>query len=681
MDKDKKKFRSTKRRKPRGFSGKRPGELSATPAVTSTITSSVNASTSACSSANIENVSAKKLLNTSFEKLESKKGVITRTCARNLGIGSSSNTEIATGFKVQDASLLSECISDAAICSSCKRSSSKLQLFQRNDQRDGLSESLFLKCSFCNVETQLKTSNRFGGIRGGACEVNRRSVLASQPMGHAGLSKFCATMNLPPPITQRAYNQHLVEIEKHSTKHAEEVMQEAAGRLREKVCQERPDDVDFDGVAEVAVTVDGTWQKRGDSSKIGVIFVISVATGEILDYCVKSLFCHACKAHCNDDRNSDEHKKWKEEHQPKCEVNHHGSSEDMEATAAVEIFTRSISSRKLKYTTFVGDVNSTSYGRVKEALEEKFGSDYQIRKEECVGHVQKRLGTALRKYKKDKKGNKLSDGKSVGGKGWLTDKIIDQMQNYYGKAIRENKGSLAWMKQSIKAIQCHMIKNSKLSLHKQHCAKSKDTWCKYWKDKLEKTKTYKEDNRLPDVFMKELDPVFTRLSKDELLSRCLKGMTQNQNKAANGMLWSRCPKIKFCGARRVRIAVCETIGLFNTGAGSLAEVMGMCGITPGANTMKALRQQDKKRINSAAKKVSAKYRDQRRKQRAQRKAKADQNAYQAGAFSLSSKPDDINTQKKRKRSQKKPVKQSDVPINFVMPTFEVVGVSAKKRKL
>ena len=53
------------------------------------------------------------------------------------------------------------------------------------------------------------------------------------------------------------------------------------------------------------------------SSRIGVIFVISVATGEILDYCVKSLLCHACKAHCKDDRNSDEHKKWKEEHQPK----------------------------------------------------------------------------------------------------------------------------------------------------------------------------------------------------------------------------------------------------------------------------------------------------------------------------------------------------------------------------
>ena len=53
-------------------------------------------------------------------------------------------------------------------------------------------------------------------------------------------------------------------------------------------------------------------------------------------------------------------------------------------------------------------------------------------------------------------------------------------------------------------------------------------------------------------------------------------------------------KPSFVEARRVRISVCETIGLFNPGAGSLAKIMGMCGVTLGANTMKELRQQDKK---------------------------------------------------------------------------------------
>ena len=49
---------------------------------------------------------------------------------------------------------------------------------------------------------------------------------------------------------------------------------------------------------------------------------------------------------------------------------------------------------------------------------------------------QKRLGSGLRRYKKDAKGRKLADGKSVGGKGRLRDKCIDKMQNYYGKAMK-----------------------------------------------------------------------------------------------------------------------------------------------------------------------------------------------------------------------------------------------------
>ena len=129
----------------------------------------------------------------------------------------------------------------------------------------------------------------------------------------------------------------------------------------------------------------------------------------------------------------------------------------------------------------------------------------------------------------------MADGKGVGGKGRLTDKIIDQMQNYYGKAIRNNSGNLEGMKESIKAVQCHMIVDETLPPEKQHqhCPKGKDTWCKFWLDKQRNTETYYNSKRLPEVFMKELQPIFKRLSDDELLSRCLKGITQNQNESVS----------------------------------------------------------------------------------------------------------------------------------------------------
>ena len=56
-----------------------------------------------------------------------------------------------------------------------------------------------------------------------------------------------------------------------------------------------------------------------------------------------------------------------------------------------------------------------------------YGPEVAVQKEECVGHVQKRLGTALRKLKADMKGKKLADGKPLGGQGRLSDATIDKL--------------------------------------------------------------------------------------------------------------------------------------------------------------------------------------------------------------------------------------------------------------
>ena len=66
----------------------------------------------------------------------------------------------------------------------------------------------------------MKTSKKPGGLGGGAHEVNRRSVLASQKLGLAGLTDFCARMNLPPPVTKQSFNEHLIQIEKAAVEHA-----------------------------------------------------------------------------------------------------------------------------------------------------------------------------------------------------------------------------------------------------------------------------------------------------------------------------------------------------------------------------------------------------------------------------------------------------------------------------
>ena len=217
---DKRKFRSTKRKKRKGFSGVRRQEKTDHLGDGVTVLHSIPSTSSAVSDssvrssvADIQNMSEKKLLNSSFQEFESSGGVLTRKQAKDIGLGCGTNVEIATGFKVQNAVLLNDCISDAAICSSCRLASSKLQFYQKNNEREGLCESLFLKCTACDVETPLSTSKRLGGKGGGPREVNRRAVLSSHQFGHAGLANFCAGMNLPPPLAKKAYNEHLKQID------------------------------------------------------------------------------------------------------------------------------------------------------------------------------------------------------------------------------------------------------------------------------------------------------------------------------------------------------------------------------------------------------------------------------------------------------------------------------------
>ena len=64
--------------------------------------------------------------------------------------------------------------------------------------------------------------------------------------------------------------------------------------------------------------------------------------------------------------------------------------------------------------------------------------------------------------KRKQRGTKLSYGKVIGGKGKLTEKTIDKMQNYFREAIRNNVGNIELMENDVWAIFKHMIRDNSL---------------------------------------------------------------------------------------------------------------------------------------------------------------------------------------------------------------------------
>ena len=115
-----------------------------------------------------------------------------------------------------------------------------------------------------------------------------------------------------------------------SVEEAEKSLQQSAKNVKTFLRQNCADfaekDIDYN-IYDCSVSVDRTWQRRyGFSSLIGVIYLISMETGEVLDYAVKSKICSDCKARNNWEKTSERYKNWYIKHEKECSINHIESS-------------------------------------------------------------------------------------------------------------------------------------------------------------------------------------------------------------------------------------------------------------------------------------------------------------------------------------------------------------------
>ena len=300
--------------------------------------------------------------------------------------------------------------------------------------------------------------------------------------------------------------------------------------------QDDDDDAKFHGFAssddivDVAVSCDGTWQKRGHRSQYEVQAAISAVTGKVIDYEIESRFCKNCQSHSSWDRGSENYREWKASHVENCSLTYAGSSNSMKTHGAVVMWCRSLEHHKLRYTTFIGDGDSSAYRSVVAA--NPYGDDVTITVG-FVGHVQKRMGTQLRRLWMEHKdlAIPLPSGtvrKGVKGQRRLTADLVNKLQNYYGMAIRSNLGNKFGMVSAIAAIFGHHSNNHTF------CPPGAYTWCKYMRG----DPTYKEKDTQKEVF-ELMEPVFLRLSDDALLDRLQCGDTQNSNESLHSLIWKR----------------------------------------------------------------------------------------------------------------------------------------------
>ena len=487
-------------------------------------------------------------------------------------------------------------------------------------KKHGFSHYIVLECEHteCDWKYCFHTSKK----QGPSFEVNVRAVLAFREIGrgHNAMVTFTKLMNMPSPPTRRNFtkiqNKKLLPVVKQV---ANDSMMNNAMNVKDSCGNDK---------GECGISLDGTWQRRGHVSHNGVVTAISLDTKKVLDVEVLSDKCQACQK-WQKKQNDPKYQEWKANH--RCKINHTGSANSMETVGALRIFERSYISRGLQYKDMLGDGDSATYNKIVQR--KPYGDECIPKKLECIGHVQKRVGSRLRRLKSANKGLKLADGKGLGGKGRLTDGKIDVLQNYYGLAVRENLDDVDQMAKSIKASLYHVASTD---LNPQHhlCPNGEDSWCGYKRDE----ESYKHKNGIPECIVKKIKPIFDELSQPQLLQKCTHGMTQNVNECLNGLIWDRCPKTTYVEHETVALSTYLAVVKFNDGDISFLKIFEDLDIKPGSFTAQGCQDCDQSRIELSAKKSKETVKSRRKTLRHLRKNFVDEIeekegvVYESGSF-------------------------------------------------
>lgn len=558
---------------------------------------STSSQSSSSTSSGLSSAKKRKIL---FEKVEQ------RDTGRNVeavGPGGESDDSVCLFTKSQLISMASACL-----CSECYQPTLTVRV-----TGSAIDPDVALYCTTCRVNIYHKKKERIKIGEHNFCPQILRAVYSCmlRGQGYRSMEGMYSFLGIRPitHITYNNYKHHIVSTANEElARHFDEAVDVVFQYYKEEL-QRLPDD---DGFLNIDVSFDGTWHIRGHNSSLGCGVIIEAHTRVALDRCVLSKTCSSCKTmhtkYARKKITESNYQSWIEKHKANCNINFEKSSGAMEAEEAVVMWKRS-QDRKLRYTVFIGDGDSSAYISIinMNNKEGPYGKAHPVVKEECKNHVKKRMRTALVKLregyvvmKKTKTGNpkRTKPFNQI-----LCDDTIKHLEFYYGQAIsRHEDGTTDAMKKDIMSTLLHLTSTD---------ANPNHHWCSevfcLWKQAMKKD-TMKDGKRkrksspvrmpshdemrlrltLNDDEYKELHSVYTRLSEDNLLSRCLKGKTQNPNESLHSRIWVLCPKVLSVSKAIVDFAVAQACLTYNKGykEGNLCQALNIPTSTTMMNILK-----------------------------------------------------------------------------------------------
>ena len=319
---------------------------------------------------------------------------------------------------------------------------------------------------------------------------------------------------------------------------------------------------------------------------------------------------------------------WKR-HCNECLANYSGSSQSMESAGALEIWARSIEKHQLAYTTYVGDEESSSFKRL--SLSDPYNSSEIVRKEECLGHTQKRLKKHLKKASTKKLVSRPLQASKV-----------ERVGHLYALVVVQNRGRTPTeIHKALGVLVDHLIEKH------DDCPLATDSWCYFQKNAA----LMAEDVTIPPVVLRQpyLSPadllrvqdVFLKFASISMCETLTLGQTQNANESFNSILWHNVPKTKLVGQKSLQACAALAVSSFNEGTMILAFVLSELGVSCSHQTLLHFARMDLERNRCKLKAVKETQKRRRRALKSQfvaaetdrrKREKQSTLKYKSGAF-------------------------------------------------
>ncbi|KAK4324624.1 hypothetical protein Pmani_004737 [Petrolisthes manimaculis] len=451
--------------------------------------------------------------------------------------------------------------------------------------RLGAANRITSECRYCGEKCEYWTSYRYEPH--GKFDVNMKLVeFALENNGYKTIQDMEKIFEMKIMASSKFFHT-AKDIEARGIEESDKMLRQARELVHEYVAREQPDSPE---VKDIAVTCDGTLSNRGFVAKFCILPVIHFKTGLVVDYELLSKYCHVCE------KNKDNEGDWYTDHEPKCYKNFEGSSPAMETEGWMCLWKRSVEKCKFRYTTVISDGDSKAYSTI---VNEKIYGEVEIRKDDCINHISKRVGKALRNYvqKKSRKGSLTQ----------VSEVTLGKIQEYYRKAIIRNK-NVEKMRKAIFAIIEHCSSTDDDPCH-ELCPEGVATWCFFNRAKAvgKPAGSHEQHVHYPihQDIKADLYAIMRKYSTDDLLSRCI----QNDNESLNSVMWNKCSKNMFYHKDRLHYLIAKAITEFNMG------FVHAQGIVPHGKVGKIGEEQD----NEKCKKFEAK---QQKEERSSKKLKA-----------------------------------------------------------